>query len=293
MSKIGDLIKNSTKPFFSLEYFPPAEKTQLENFFQTVDELGTYKPLFLSVTYGAGGRKQQNTLEVTTELAKRGYPTMAHLTCVGAERKKIKDFVIKLSDNGVHNILALRGDPPNTQDWNWEDGEFRYAADLVNFLHKETPEIGVAVAAYPAPHPESLSFAEDRQHTVEKLQAGADFAITQLFFDPREYIALVDDLKKMGINVPIIPGIITIQSFEGLKRVLSLCGANIPAKLYIELEEANAKGGAEAVREAGLKFSINQIRHLLDLGAPGVHLYTLNKSKLCRQIIEESGLKQN
>lgn len=291
MSKIGDLIKKSDKPFFSLEYFPPSDPAQLDNFYQTAETLGKLKPLFISVTYGAGGAKQQNTLHITSELARRGYNTMAHLTCVGAESSKIRDFAKTLNENGVHNILALRGDPPAGSSWDWDKGEFRYASDLVRFLRKEIPDIGLGVAAYPAPHPESSSFAEDRKHTAEKLKSGADFAITQLFFDPREYAALVEDLKERHINVPIIPGLMTIQSFEGLKRVLSLCGANIPGKLYIQLEEANTKGGAEAVREAGLKFTLEQIRKLLDMGAPGIHLYTLNKSNLCSRIIEDSGLK--
>lgn len=293
MAKIGDLIKQSVKPFFSLEYFPPSEQTQLDSFYQTVETLGQFKPLFISVTYGAGGAKQQNTLAVTSELARRGYNTMAHLTCVGAEARKIKDFALALNENGVHNILALRGDPPANTAWDWNQGEFRHASDLVRFIHSELPDMGVGVAAYPAPHPESSSFSDDRKYTAEKLKSGADFAITQLFFDPREYAALVQDLKERHIDVPIIPGLMTIQSFEGLKRVLSLCGANIPGKLYIQLEEANARGGAKAVREAGLKFTLNQIRQLLDMGAPGIHLYTLNKSNLCTRIIEECGLKQD
>lgn len=293
MAKIGDLIKRSPKPFFSLEYFPPTDPAQMQAFYKTVDTLGKFNPLFLSVTYGAGGKTQKNTLEVTSNLAKRGYTAMAHLTCVGTEPEALKGFARSLMDSGVDNILALRGDAPQNREWSWEKGRFRYASDLIRFLRQEIPELGIGAAAYPTPHPESPSYAEDRKRTANKIALGADFAITQLFFDPREYIALIEDLKKYDIDVPIIPGIITIQSFEGLKRVLSLCGVNIPAKLYIQLEEANARGGAEAVREAGLKFTINQIRSLIDLGAPGVHLYTLNKSDLCQRIIEESGLNNS
>lgn len=291
MSNIGKLILDSPGPFFSLEFFPPSDDSQMEVFYDTVETLGKLKPLFISVTYGAGGSKQQNTLKVISELASRGFNAMAHLTCIGAEKEGIRSFIRELAKNGVQNILALRGDPPAGKEWQPGAGEFGHAIDLVKFIKKEMPEMGVGVAAYPAPHPESHSFSEDRMHTAEKLASGADFAITQLFFDPREYAALVEDLQKRNINVPIVPGLMTIQSFEGLKRVLSLCGANIPGKLYIQLEEANARGGAEAVREAGLKFTLRQIRQLLDMGAPGIHLYTLNKSNLCKRLIEESGLR--
>lgn len=289
-SRIGDLIAKAQKPFVSLEFFPPAQEGQLAAFFQTVETLGAYKPLYLSVTYGAGGGKQNNTLRVTADLAKRGFTTMAHLTCVGAKRGAILSFADELLANGVSNILALRGDPPQNAEWNWEDGDFQHAADLAGFIRKQRPEIGIGVAAYPTPHPDSASFEEDRLHTAQKMRSGADFAITQLFFDPREYGALVADLRKQGIDAPIVPGIITIQSFEGLKRVLSLCGANIPAKLYIALEEANAKGGSEALREAGIKFTLAQIRQLREEGAPGFHLFTLNKADLSSRIIEEGGL---
>lgn len=290
MARIGDLIRQAKKPFFSLEYFPPSDPAQMDKFYETAGILGSLKPLFASVTYGAGGGKQDKTLAVTVELARRGYTAMAHLTCVGAEKASILQFLQDLQNNGVDNVLALRGDPPKDGSRHWENGPFHYARDLVAFVKKEMPQMGVGVAVYPYPHPESPTYESDRQHTAEKFSAGADFAITQLFFDIREYIELCVDLKRRNINVPVIPGIITIQSFEGLKRVLSLCGASIPAKLYIGLDEANAAGGADAVREAGFRFTIRQIRQALEYGAPGVHLYTLNRSSLCKRIIEECGL---
>lgn len=288
--RIGDLVRKAKKPFFSLEFFPPAKTGQLSDFYQTVDELAALKPLFVSVTYGAGGGKQRNTLDVTAELARKGLNVMAHLTCVGAEPHAIREFLASLAQNGVDNVLALRGDPPLDREWDWQAGTFKHASDLVEFVKKEFPDMGVAVAAYPAPHPESPTFAEDREFTARKLAAGADFAVSQLFFDVREYIELQRSLEERGITVPVIPGIMTIQSLDSIKRVLSLCGANIPGKLYLELEEANAKGGPEAVREAGIAFATRQIRQLLDAGAPGIHLYTLNKSGICSRIAHECGL---
>ena len=288
--RIGELIKKSEKPFFSVEFFPPSDPGGMDNFYAAVEDLSRLKPLFASVTYGAGGRKRDRTLEVTSEIARRGLTAMAHLTCVGADEKGISDFVSGLRENGIENILALRGDYPEDGSWSGERARFGHASDLLRFLKSEFPDMDAGVAVYPYPHPESPTFAEDRKWTAEKLAAGADFAITQLFFDVREYLDLVDNIKSRGVDAPIIPGIISIQSFESLKRVLSLCGAHIPPKLYLKLEEANEKGGAAAVREEGAKIAIDMIRKLIDLGAPGVHLYTLNKSELCSNIAREAGL---
>lgn len=288
--KIGELIEKTDKPFVSLEFFPPAEETAMPAFFDTVDELAKYHPLFVSVTYGAGGGKQHKTLAVTAGLAQRGFTAMAHLTCVGATPKSINSFLEQLLANGVDNVLALRGDPPAHGKWDWNSGYFQYASDLVRFIKNEHPEMGIGVAAYPSPHPESSTYALDRNYTAQKLASGADFAITQLFFDVREYIDLVDNLHASNISIPVIPGILPIQSFDSLKRVLSLCGANIPAKFYLELERAHTEGGSTAVREAGFTFAKRQIEQLLAYGAPGIHLYTLNKSELCARIIQECGL---
>lgn len=288
--RIGTAIRQAKQPFFSLEFFPPAQPGQLPDFYATVEDLRALNPLFASVTYGAGGGKQRNTLAVTAELARRGLAVMAHLTCVGAEPGAIAAFLRELRANGVDTVLALRGDPPRDGSWTPGEGPFSHAADLVRFIRQAQPEMGIGVAAYPTPHPESPSFAEDIRYTAEKIMAGADFAVTQLFFDPREYEALVTNLRARGIETPVIPGVLPIQSFDSLRRVLSLCGANIPGKLYLELEQAHEKGGAEAVREAGVAFAVRQIRRLLDCGAPGIHLYTLNRSELCRRIADETQL---
>ena len=288
--QIGSLIQAAKAPFFSLEFFPPSDETHLPSFYATVEQLRALTPLFVSVTYGAGGARRHNTLAVTAELARRGFTTMAHLTCVGAEPESIAAFLRELRAVGVDNVLALRGDPPMNGHWDWKDGYFQHAADLVSFTREHEPDMGISVAAYPAPHPESPSFALDRRYTADKLRAGADFAVSQLFFDVREYEALVADLRARGLDTPVVPGILPIQSFDSLRRVLSLCGATIPGKLYLSLEEADRKGGAEAVRDAGLDFAVRQICQLLECGAPGIHLYTLNKGDLCLQIAEEVGM---
>ena len=287
--RIDTLIRQADRPFFSLEFFPPSEASQLPAFYNTVEDLRALRPLFVSVTYGAGGSRQQNTLTVTTELARRGFTAMAHLTCVGAQPAALADFLRSLRAGGVDNVLALRGDPPRGTTGEEACGPIRHTSELVRFIRQCEPDMGIGVAAYPAPHPESATFALDRLHTAEKLAAGADFAITQLFFDVREYEALVADLRQRGVEVPVVPGILPIQSLDSLKHVLSLCGANIPGKLYLELEAAFTRGGNEAVRDAGLAFAARQIRRLIDMGAPGIHLYTLNRKSMCRRIAEEVG----
>lgn len=287
--RIDACMESAGRPFWSLEFFPPSDAAQLPAFYATVDRLRALDPLFVSVTYGAGGRRQQNTLEVTAELCRRGLNAMAHLTCVGAEPQAIAAFLGELRAAGVDNVLALRGDPPRDRPWSWEGAAFRHAADLVRYVRRQQPDMGVGVAAYPAPHPESPTFAEDRRHTAEKLRAGASFAVTQLFFDAREYVELVTRLRAEGLAMPVIPGILPIQSFDSLRRVLSLCGANIPGRLYLELEQADREGGAEAVRAVGLAYAVRQIRSLLDNGAPGIHLYTLNKADMCLRLAEALG----
>ena len=286
---IGKMIRELSAPFYSLEFFPPSDTAQLPDFYATVDRLRALNPLFASVTYGAGGARQQNTLAVTAELARRGITAMAHLTCVGAEPQSIAAFLHDLQASGVNNVLALRGDPPADKPWDWNKAHFRHASDLVAFAREQQPDLGIGVAAYPAPHPESPTFADDRRCTAEKMRAGADFALTQLFFDAREYEDLVSHLRGQGITTPVIPGILPIQSFDSLRRVLSLCGANIPGKLYLALEKANNDGGAEAVRQGGLDYAVRQIRSLLDAGAPGIHLYTLNKADMCLRLAEAVG----
>jgi len=286
--KIIDTI-GSCGPFYSLEFFPPKERESWPGFFAAIDELRALEPLFVSVTYGAGGSTRDYTLEITADIARRGLTPMAHLTCVGASPDSIREYVRKLEASGVTNILALRGDVPQGETIDWQAGAFSYASDLVRFVREEFPHFGIGVAAYLTPHPESVSFAEDRKAAAFKLNQGSDFAITQLFFDPREYFEYVERMRSLGIDKPILPGVLPVSSFATLRRVLLLSGCNIPATLYLALEEADRQGGSEAVKEAGIRYAVQQIRHLLDGGAPGIHLYTLNKADTCLRIAEEVG----
>ena len=212
---IGQLIAERGKPFYSFEFFPPKDPDQWPDFFKMAERLAPLEPLFTSVTSGAGGSSQDATLEIVSHLKKEfQFETMAHLTCGGATQEHITQYLQRLRDNGVDNVLALRGDIPKGQDIDWETAEFRHAADLVRFAKAHYPDMGIGVAGYPAPHPESPSFASDWRYTVAKIREGADFVITQLFFDVREYLHFVDRLSDMGVSIPVIPGILPIQSFD-------------------------------------------------------------------------------
>ncbi len=285
--RIVDLINSQEKPFCSLEFFPPKDVNQWDNFFDTVEKLKELNPLFTSVTYGAGGSSQDATLEIVSRIKKQGLEPMSHFTCVGASKEKITDFIKALQKANIDNVLALRGDPPRDRIIDWEQEPFRHAEDLIHFIKKLAPEMGIAAAAYPAPHPESATFALDQHYTRAKAIAGAQVFVTQLFFDVREYVALVNSLQGINIHIPVIPGILPIQSLGSLKRTMSMCGANLPASLYFALEDAHKEGGDEAVKELGTQYAIDQIKALLKLGAPGIHLYTLNKSELCTKIAKE------
>lgn len=289
---IVELIKKSEKPFYSLEFFPPKEKEKWQEFYAVVKKLKAINPLFVSVTCGAGGTGQENTVEIASEIKNTlGLECMAHCTCVRSDKVKMDEYLNQLRNANINNILALRGDKPKNADGEIDESlmshDYKYAADLVRYVRENHKDFGVAVAAYPAPHPEAISFAEDRKHLIEKIKTGADFAITQLFFDSREYLALVDELKKEGIHdCPIIPGILPIQSLASIKHTLSLCGANIPGKYFLQLEKAHEEGGSEKVREIGLNYAVQQIKTMLEYGAKGIHLYTLNKADLCLELID-------
>ncbi len=288
--KIRDHMNARPGWFYSLEFFPPKDPAEWPAFFETVDKLKPLQPLFTSVTCGAGGSTQSYTLEIATRLKRdHGMEPMPHLTCVGATREGIASALEGFTAAGIDNVLALRGDKPRDAGPDWQPGAFVHAEDLVRFVRGRLPGFGIGVAGYPAPHPDSPTFAEDRKFLRQKLEAGADLVVTQLFFDVREYFALVDNLRRHGIDAPVIPGVLPIQSLASFKRTLSMCGANIPGRFYLEMEEAHASGGPEALREAGVAYAVRQIRQLLDGGAPGIHLYTLNRAELCLRIAAEVG----
>jgi len=277
--RIAELIANNN-PFVSLEFFPPKEKAEWPAFFGIVEQLTQLDPLFVSVTYGAGGSTQSDTLEIVTHLTRDlGLEAMAHLTCVGATPDAIREFLDDLVKAGVNNVLALRGDPPkDAQPGSTGCKTFLHASDLVSFVRSVHPEMGLSVAGYPETHPEAESPESDLSYLKLKLDRGGDFIITQLFFDNQSYFDFVRKARDRGIEKPIIPGIIPVVSLKVIKRISSLCGASIPPKFLEELEEADRRGGAAAVQEIGIAHARRQAEELLKAGVPGIHLYTLNRA---------------
>lgn len=267
-------------PFLSLEFFPPKEREKQEEFYGRVAELKALSPLFVSITCGAGGTSTEHTLEVASHLQNSlGLETMAHLTCIGSRCHEVSASLEEMEGAGIRNVLALRGDPPRDGiACDRENSDFRYASDLVTYIREKHPEFSIGVAAYPEAHPESPSKASDLQYLREKLKKGADFLITQFFFDNRVYFDFVDRLRGMGVESPVIPGVLPVLSLRSLRHILSLSGASIPGRLYLKLEEAHEKEGPDEVRRLGIEYARDQIQGLLKGGAPGIHLYTLNNA---------------
>jgi methylenetetrahydrofolate reductase (NADPH) len=285
--KIIDAIKPD-KQFISLEYFPPKTREDWPVFFKTVERLAVLKPLFASVTYGAGGTTNVDSLEIVTRIQNEyGLETMAHLTCLGSSTSEVSQFLNNLEAAGVSNVLALRGDLP--LDGTVETplpSPLQYASDLVGLIRSSYPDMGIGVAGYPEVHPESASLEADLSYLKLKSDSGADIAITQLFFDNSLYHNFVKRAREAGISKPIIPGILPVVSLKVIKRIVSLCGATIPADFLAELEVADAAGGAAAVQKIGIAHARRQARELLDSGVPGVHIYTLNRSEVVLDLVE-------
>jgi methylenetetrahydrofolate reductase (NADPH) len=290
--RIADLVAKGGQ-FLSLEFFPPKERAEWPGFFRVVDRLRSINPLFVSVTYGAGGSTQEYTLEIVTRLKREfALEPMAHLTCVGASTEGIRCFLDALVEAGIDNVLALRGDPPKDQDAALPvSTDFTHASDLVAFIKKQRPRMGIGVAGYPEVHPEALSPEDDLKYLKLKLDLGGDFAVTQLFFDNAYYWDFVKRARSIGIDKPLIPGIMPIFNLKVVQRILSMCGACIPQSFQQELEEAQARGGNAAVQELGIVHARKQIKELLDKGVPGVHLYTLNKDEACLDLLSGLNLK--
>ncbi len=289
--RIRELIE-ARRPFVSLEFFPPKEREAWAGFFDVVERLLPVRPLFVSVTYGAGGSTHAHTLEIVSRLRTAyGLEPMAHLTCVGASREKIRGFLDGLRQAGVDNVLALRGDPPRGQENFVPDSDdFQHATDLVSFIRREYPALCLGVAGYPECHPEAVSAEADLGFLRQKLAMGGDFVVTQLFFDNDCYFDFVTKVRALGIDAPIVPGVLPVMSLASIKRLVGLCGASLPPAYLAELEAADASGGAAAVAEVGVAYAKRQARDLLDRGAPGVHLYTLNKAEAVLSIVAGLGL---
>jgi methylenetetrahydrofolate reductase (NADPH) len=282
--KVSQLL-NKGGPLFSFEFFPPKDEAAAQALMETVHQLEPLKPDYVSVTYGAGGSTRAKTLDLVTRIKKeKRLETVAHLTCVGHSRAEIRGVLTELADRGIENILALRGDPPRGQDHFEPHPEgFRYA----NELAEEVARTGVfcfGVAGYPEKHVEAPSMEEDLQNLKKKVDAGASFIVTQLFFINAAYFDFVVRARAAGITCPIIPGLMPITNYAQIQRFATLCGATIPPRLHDALRPV--QDDAEAVARVGIDYATTQGRELLEKGAPGIHFYTLNKSRATREVLQ-------
>lgn len=286
--RIIDLL-DQNKKFFSLEFFPPKNTAAWPDFFEEVAKLTAIKPLFASVTYGAGGSTRNHTLQIVHQLRHMGLEPMAHLTCVGSDEEGLEEFLRELEAEGVDNVLALRGDLPDSVDYPEQIcPSFCQAGELVSFIRTRHPSMGIGVAGYPEKHPEAACLEEDAQYLVEKVKRGADFVITQLFFNNDHYFNFVDKIRAMGLKSKIIPGILPVPAYGSLKRILRLGGnLEIPADYINSLEKADKESGSQAVAKLGLAYAKKQIIDLMRRGAPGIHLYSLNRSEACLEIASD------
>lgn len=280
-----DQLHGGSRPVFSFEFFPPKTEDAAEELMRAVSELkDMHTPDFVSVTYGAGGSTRDRTLKTIARIqGELKLTSMAHLTCVGHTVDELRGIVQQLVDAGVENILALRGDPPKGEsEFKATAGGFRYAVELVRFLAEEF-DVCIGAACYPECHPESKTRQDDLEYARQKVEAGAGFLTTQLFFDNDDYFEFVDRARQRGITVPIVPGIMPVSNLKQIKRFTEMCGASIPDSLVARLERVQDDPGA--VMAIGIEHAILQCRGLLEGGAPGVHFYTLNKSYATRTIL--------
>jgi methylenetetrahydrofolate reductase (NADPH) len=279
-----DEILAAGGPVFSFEFFPPKTDAGEANLHAALAELRPLEPSFVSVTYGAGGSTREKTIEIVKRINEQyGLEAMAHFTCVGATVPELRATLDEMERSQIDNVLALRGDPPaGKEDWVKTDGGLEYSRELVELIAANYP-FAIGAACFPETHIHAQSPLADLEHLAEKVDAGADFLITQLFFDNARYFDFIERARAIGIEVPIIPGIMPITHAGQVQRMAQMCGASIPEGLLRELRERDEH--PEAVRDFGVAYATLQCSELLAAGAPGVHFYTLNRSPATRAIL--------
>ena len=272
---------------FSFEFFPPKTTQAAENLRVTVEKLAKLKPNFCSVTFGAGGSTREMTYETVVEIQENtGIEAAPHISCIASTRDNIREVLLAYQAKGIHHIVALRGDMPSGM---MSAGEFRYANELVEFIRAETGDhFHIEVAAYPEVHPQAPSVEADLRNFKRKVEAGADTAITQYFYNPGAYFRFVGDCEKLGIDLPIVPGIMPITNYTQLSRFSDACGAEIPRWIRKRLEAFG--DDLPSIRAFGVEVVTILCQRLLEQGAPGLHFYTLNQSEACLAIWDNLGL---
>jgi methylenetetrahydrofolate reductase (NADPH) len=279
-----DEILRADGPVFSFEFFPPKTAEGEENLYAALADLRPLEPAFVSVTYGAGGSTRSKTIEIVKRLREEwGLEAMAHFTCVGATVPELRTTLDEMREAGIDNVLALRGDPPaGESEWTKTEGGLEYSRELVEMISTDYP-FAIGAACFPETHIHATSPEDDLRYLGEKVQAGVDFLITQVFFENSFYFDFVARARAAGIGVPIIPGIMPITRVGQVERMAEMCGSAIPQELRRELHAR--EDDAEAVRDFGVAYATLQCSELLAAGAPGVHFYTLNRSPATRAIL--------
>ncbi len=281
--RISDLLDHR-RPVFSFEFFPPKTDDGRQTLEGTLEVLKDDRPDYVSVTYGAGGTTRNSTVEITKSIKRDlGIEAMAHLSCVGEPTDRLVEILGDIDSAGIENVLALRGDPPRGEtEWRPHPGGLSYSVELIRLI-RERFDFCVGAACFPEVHPDAPDRDSDLRYAREKVDAGASFLITQLFFDNELYFDFVEDARRAGVDVPIIPGIMPITNFGQIKRFTEMCGASIPDELTAQLD--GRADDPEAVAELGVAYATLQCSDLLARGAPGIHFYTLNRSTATRAIL--------
>jgi methylenetetrahydrofolate reductase (NADPH) len=281
--RIADLLRDR-RPAFSFEFFPPKTDEGQRTLEGSLEILKDDSPDYVSVTYGAGGTTRSRTVDITKSIKRDlGIEAMAHLSCVGEPAERLVEILAEIDSAGIQNVLALRGDPPRGEDsWRPHPGGLSYSVELIRLI-RERFDFCVGAACFPETHPDAPDRASDLGYARAKVEAGASFLITQLFFDNELYFDFVEDARAAGVEVPIIPGIMPITNYGQIRRFTEMCGASIPDELSAQLD--GRADDPEAVAELGVAYATLQCSDLLARGAPGVHFYTLNRSTATRAIL--------
>jgi len=286
---IADVLKQPGV-HFSFEFFPAKTEENSLSLFETIKELSPIRPSYVSVTYGAGGSTRELTQNLVMRLQKETPLTVvAHLTAVGASQEEIRQQLERYAESGIENVLALRGDPPKgVENFVPAPDGFEYAADMVAFIKKNFPNMGIGVAGFPEGHPATPNRLKEMDYLKAKVDAGADYICTQLFFDNRDYYDFCERCEAAGINIPIVAGIMPVASLHGMKRMVELAlGARVPAKLLRAVMRADSDA---AIEKIGIHWATEQVFDLYDKGVAGVHFYTLNRSTATLKIYETLGM---
>ncbi|HEY6486417.1 MAG TPA: methylenetetrahydrofolate reductase [NAD(P)H] [Candidatus Cybelea sp.] len=280
--RISDALATQ-RPFFSFEFSPPRDDAGSQQLFTTIEALAPLRPAFVSITYGAGGSTRARTVALAKQIQQEiGMTVVAHVTCVGASRADLRALFDDLARARIENVLALRGDPPAGTAFEATAGGFTYADELIAMLRRNY-DFCIGAACYPEKHPEAPTVDADLEALKRKADAGADFLVSQLFFDNTLFFAFERRARDAGISVPMLPGLMPITNFAQIERFVALCGASIPPKLRVEMELR--KGDVKAVEDLGVAYASMQASELLQSGVPGLHFYTLNRSPATRAIV--------